>query len=72
VRRASLVIAREALPMVMGRETMGVVPRRWLEKSARGACPPVDLSPNERLGQAGVLSGNFWLTKETACQRTFG
>jgi hypothetical protein len=32
--------------------------------SALDACQYIiDLSPRDRLRQAGVLSGNFWLTK---------
>jgi hypothetical protein len=29
------------------------------------------MSRRERLRKAGVLSGNFWLTKGLFCQRTF-
>lgn len=42
--------------------------RRKLESiddAAKHACDSIyDLSPKERLLKAGVLSGNFWLTKE--------
>ncbi len=35
-----------------------------VEQSAQAACQYIlDLSPTERLRKAGVLSGNFWLTK---------
>ena len=35
-----------------------------IEESAQRACRYIfDLSPRERLKKAGVLSGNFWLTK---------
>jgi hypothetical protein len=44
-----------------------------IERSALDACQYIiDLSPRDRLRKAGVLSGNFWLTKERAWQRTFG
>ena len=44
-----------------------------IEGSALDACRYIiDLSPRDRLRKAGVLSGNFWLTKERACQRTSG
>jgi hypothetical protein len=37
---------------------------RSIEESAQKACQYiVDLSPYKRLKQAGILSGNFWLTK---------
>jgi hypothetical protein len=37
---------------------------RSIEESAQRACQYMfDLSPRERLKKAGVLSGNFWLTK---------
>jgi len=35
-----------------------------IDESADDVCRYIlDLSPRERLHQAGVLSGNFWLTK---------
>jgi hypothetical protein len=45
------------------RETLGSRATQTIEKSALAACQYIiDLSPRERLRQAGVLSGNFWLT----------
>lgn len=39
-------------------------PTRSIDQSADAACRYLyDLSPRERLRKAGVLSGNFWLTK---------
>jgi DDE superfamily endonuclease len=46
------------------REAVGDRPTVSIEESARAACQYIiDLSPVERLRRAGVLSGNFWLTK---------
>jgi DDE superfamily endonuclease len=46
------------------REAVGDRPTVSIERSARAACQYIiDLSPEERLRKAGVLSGNFWLTK---------
>jgi hypothetical protein len=46
------------------RETVGSRATEAIEKSALAACQYIiDLSPRERLRQAGVLSGNFWLTR---------
>jgi len=46
------------------REALGDRETVSIEKSARTACQYIlDLSPEERLRKAGVLSGNFWLTK---------
>jgi hypothetical protein len=37
-------------------------PTETIERSAQDACDYIlSLSPQERLGKAGVLSGNFWL-----------
>src|SRR5262249_59849121 len=45
------------------RETQGNRPPQSIDESAMDACEYLlDLSPRERLRQAGVLSGNFWLT----------
>ncbi len=42
-----------------------------IDGSALAACQYIiDLRPQERLRQAGILSGNFWLMSERACQRT--
>jgi DDE superfamily endonuclease len=45
------------------RETQGNRPPQPIDESAMDASWYIlDLSPRERLQQAGVLSGNFWLT----------
>jgi hypothetical protein len=45
------------------RATQGNRPPQPIEESAMDACWYIfDLSPRERLRQAGVLSGGFWLT----------
>ena len=45
------------------RETQGNRPPQPIEESAMDACRYIlNRSPRERLCQAGVLSGNFWLT----------
>jgi hypothetical protein len=45
------------------RETVGSRATSTVARSALDACRYIiDLSPHERLRQAGVLSGNFWLT----------
>jgi hypothetical protein len=46
------------------RETVGSRATETVEKSALDACQYIiDLSPRDRLRQAGILSGDFWLTK---------
>jgi hypothetical protein len=46
------------------REAVGSRATLTVENSALDACQYIiDLSPNDRLRQAGVLSGDFWLTK---------
>ena len=46
------------------RETQGKRPPQPIEESAMDACRYIlNLSPRQRLRQAGVLSGDFWLTK---------
>ena len=43
-----------------------------IDESADNACRYIlDMSRRERLRKAGVLSGDFWLTKGLFCQRTF-
>ena len=43
-----------------------------IDESADSACRYIlDMNRRERLRKAGVLSGNFWLTKGLFCQRTF-
>jgi DDE superfamily endonuclease len=45
-------------------ETVGSRATQTVDKSALDACQYIiDLSPHDRLRQAGVLSGDFWLTK---------
>jgi transposase len=45
---------------------------RTIDKSADTASRYLlDMSRRERLRKAGVLSGNFWLTKGLVCRRTF-
>ena len=45
------------------RETVGSRATSAIEKSALDACQYIiDLSPRDRLRQAGILSGTFWLT----------
>jgi DDE superfamily endonuclease len=45
------------------RESVGSRATQAIEKSALDVCQYlIDLSPQARLRQAGVLSGNFWLT----------
>jgi hypothetical protein len=46
------------------RETLGSRATLTVERSALAACRYIgDLSPRDRLRQAGVLSGNFWLAE---------
>jgi transposase len=46
------------------KQTVGNRPTISIEESALAACQYIiDLSPRERLRKAGILSGNFWLTK---------
>jgi hypothetical protein len=46
------------------RETQGNRPPQPIEESAMDTCRYLlNLRPHERLQQAGVLSGDFWLTK---------
>ena len=46
------------------REAVGSRATETVERSALDACQYIiDLSPYDRLQQAGVLSGDFWLTK---------
>jgi hypothetical protein len=46
------------------RETLGSRATLSVEASALAACRYISgLSPRDRLRQAGILSGNFWLTK---------
>src|SRR5512143_4140118 len=46
------------------RETVGSRATLSVEASALAACQYIiGLSPRDRLRQAGILSGNFWLTK---------
>src|SRR5262249_17319348 len=46
------------------RETVGSRATQSVERSALDACLYIiDLTPRDRLRQAGILSGNFWLTR---------
>jgi transposase len=46
------------------RETLGSRATLSIERSAMAACQYlIDLSPRDRLRQAGIQSGNFWLTR---------
>jgi hypothetical protein len=46
------------------RDALANQPTLSIEQSAQAACQYIlDLSPTERLRKAGVLSGDFWLTK---------
>jgi hypothetical protein len=46
------------------RETQGNRPPQPIDESAMDACQYIlRMTPQERLRQAGVLSGNFWLTR---------
>jgi hypothetical protein len=46
------------------RQAVGSRATQSIEDSAQAVCQYIlDLTPEERLRQAGVLSGNFWLTK---------
>jgi hypothetical protein len=46
------------------RETVGSRATETVDRSALDACQYIiDLSPRDRLRQAGVLSGDFWLTR---------
>jgi hypothetical protein len=46
------------------REALGDRPTESIEGSARTACQHIlAMRPQERLRRAGVLSGNFWLTR---------
>jgi transposase len=45
-------------------QTQGNCQPRSIDKAAYDACHYIlDLSPRERLRKAGVLSGNFWLSR---------
>jgi transposase len=47
------------------REALGSRPTETIDQSAMAACEYlIDLTPRERLRKAGVLSGQFWLTKK--------
>ena len=45
------------------RDALGDRPTKSIEQSAQSACNQIlAMHPQERLRQAGILSGNFWLT----------
>ncbi|MGZ3302417.1 MAG: transposase [Isosphaeraceae bacterium] len=55
------------------REALGDRETMTIEGPALDACQDIiDLSPRDRLRKAGVLSGNFWLTKERVDQGASG
>jgi hypothetical protein len=46
------------------RSALGDRPTRSIDESAQNACNQISaMHPQERLRQAGILSGNFWLTQ---------
>jgi hypothetical protein len=46
------------------REALGDRPTASIDQSAESACEQIlAMGARDRLRQAGVLSGNFWLTK---------
>ena len=56
--------ARDPLWRHTKRETVGSRATKTVATSALDACQYIiGLGPRDRLRQAGVLSGNFWLTK---------
>jgi transposase len=56
--------AMDTLWKQMKREALGNRPTQSIDRSAEDACEYIlALRSQDRLRQAGVLSGNFWLTK---------
>ncbi len=46
------------------RDALGDRPTKSIDQSAQSACNQIlAMTGHERLRQAGILSGNFWLTK---------
>ena len=56
--------AMDTLWKQVKRDALGDRPTESIERSAQSACEQIlVLRPHDRLRQAGVLAGNFWLTK---------
>jgi transposase len=56
--------AMDTLWKQVKRDALGDRPTESIDRSAASACEQiVAMRPQDRLRQAGVLSGNFWLTK---------
>jgi DDE superfamily endonuclease len=56
--------AMDTLWKQVKRDALGDRPTESIDRSAAGACDQImTMRPQDRLRQAGVLSGNFWLTK---------
>jgi hypothetical protein len=56
--------AMDTLWKQVKREALGDRPTASIDQSAESACEQIlAMRPHDRLRQAGVLSGNFWLTK---------
>jgi hypothetical protein len=56
--------AMDTLWKQVKREALGDRPTQSIDRSAEAACAQIlAMRPQDRLRQAGVLSGNFWLTK---------
>jgi hypothetical protein len=56
--------AMDTLWKQVKRGALGDRPTKSIDQSAEGACEHIlAMRPHDRLRQAGVLSGNFWLTK---------
>jgi DDE superfamily endonuclease len=56
--------AMDTLWKQVKRGALGDRPTETIDRSAQAACDHIlGMHPHDRLRQAGVLSGNFWLTK---------
>jgi len=56
--------AMDTLWKQVKRDALGDRPTKSIDQSAHGACEHIlAMRPHDRLRQAGVLSGDFWLTK---------
>jgi hypothetical protein len=63
-RATSELNAMDTLWKQVKRDALGDRPTVSIDQSAAGACEHIlAMRPHDRLRQAGVLSGNFWLTK---------
>jgi len=55
--------AMDTLRKHVKRDALGDRPTESMDQSAANACQQIlAMSPHDRLRQAGILSGNFWLT----------